>query len=1293
VSGLDLPSNLRICVSRSVLGAVAIALLSLPVAAVTTYPEGFAEEVAFSGLTNPTNVRFAPDGRVFIAEKAGVIKVFDSLTDSTPDVLVDLGLQVHGWWDRGLHGLAVDSAFPAQPYVYVLYTFNFDPNEDPACPVYDPGNPDCLMPRWPDSCPDPPGATDADGGCVVNGRLSRLEVAPDNSLVGAEVVLIENRWCEQYPSHSIGDLRFDPIDRVLYASAGDGASFNFVDYGQGGGNGVPLNPCDDPPGGLGNPMSPPSAEGGALRTQDIRTPGDPVSYDGTIIAIDPDTGDAWPANPLIGGDPDDDRIIAIGQRNPFRMAVRPGTHEVWTGDVGWNTWEEVNRVTDAQDGFVENFGWPCWEGVPKQSGYDGANLTICEDLYDDDAIDASTHTEPHFSYDHSVAIPGCSRTGSSAIAGLAFYTGGAYPASYDDALFFADYSRRCIHVMFADGSGLPDPSTAVTFGEDVSEPVSLEMGPDGNVYYSDHNAASPGAGRIMRIVFQNTPPTAVATAAPTNGPLDLQVFFDGSQSFDPDPGGALDFEWDLDGDGQFDDSTLESPTYTYTVEGEYLVSLRVTDDQGVDDVDQLVIIAGNSEPTALILTPTSGMTWQAGDEIFYQGEGTDPDDGPLPGGSLSWDVVLHECPCGQSCASQTVQQFTGDQGSFFAPDQAEAGCLELVLTATDSGLPGGGGVLSDEDRVGLDADTVDLTFDTDPSGLQITVGSRTEPTPILHTVVVGSTVPVNAISPQNFQGWEYAFDTWSDGGARAHDIVAPVSPTIFTATYELVGPATDWWNAAWLSRMKITFDNTGQTGNLLVFPVLVTLDDERIDYALTDDLGADIRFVDSDATTVLPHEIELWNETGTSWIWVGVPQIDAGSDTDSIWLYFNNDSAIDAQDAAGVWSSGYVGVWHLHDDFDDSSPAPANDGTNFGSTDVAGKIGDGQSFDGSSNYINVGNDTSLAVTGQLSVEAWARISDPDAPGAWRVMSKKQNWDSPDGYNLEYKPVENDLTLLTSGGDYGRASGVDLDTSWHYLAGTASSGTCRVYVDGVDATTDGVCDLLAAGSMDLNIGRRAGGGDYWNGDLDEIRVSDVARSTDWIAAQHLSMTDAFATYGSVETSCLDDTDGDGTPDCLDNCPNDPNKDDPGICGCGASEIDTDADTVPDCIDQCAGQDDTIDLDGNAIPDCVEICPGGCDITGTVFYYRDSSADAEPSVKTVPNVDIDQAQGLVGDGMADATTNTDGVYGLWGETGTVTVAAMDKYGAGQASDHNGAISALDASLTARPIFRQISRSLPT
>src|SRR5262245_22609052 len=177
-------------------------------------PAGITRSTMISGLNAPTAVSFASDGRVFVGEKAGVIKVYDSLSDPTPTVWADFRNRVHDFWDRGFLGMAVAPNFAARPYVYALYAYDKDPNS-------------AQQPRWGDACPTPPGPVD--DGCMISGRLSRFDAN------GQETVLIED-FCQQYPSHSVGSLVFGE-DGALYLSAGDGASFNWADYGQ---DGVPL---------------------------------------------------------------------------------------------------------------------------------------------------------------------------------------------------------------------------------------------------------------------------------------------------------------------------------------------------------------------------------------------------------------------------------------------------------------------------------------------------------------------------------------------------------------------------------------------------------------------------------------------------------------------------------------------------------------------------------------------------------------------------------------------------------------------------------------------------------------------------------------------------------------------------------------------------------------------------------------------------------------------------------------------------------------------------------------------
>ena len=314
--------------------ALSIAVVAPAAAAAPLVPvDGrFQDEAILEDLENPTSVRFAPapDGRIFVAEKSGRILAFADRRDRDPVVVADLSQDVHDFWDRGLLGMTLDPAFPLNGRLYVLYT------RDAAI-----GG---ASPRWGDTCPDPPGAMAA--GCVVSGALARITV---NELgVATEIkTLIKDEWCQQFPSHSVGTVAFGP-DGMLYASAGEGASFSQRDWGQlPGKGGYPANPCGDP-----------VNEGGAMRAQDVRTTGDPTGLSGAIIRVDPATGEGAPGNPFATGDAGARRVIAYGLRNPFRWAFRPGTSEIWLGDVGSQEWEELDAIPDASDAVAENFGWP-----------------------------------------------------------------------------------------------------------------------------------------------------------------------------------------------------------------------------------------------------------------------------------------------------------------------------------------------------------------------------------------------------------------------------------------------------------------------------------------------------------------------------------------------------------------------------------------------------------------------------------------------------------------------------------------------------------------------------------------------------------------------------------------------------------------------------------------------------------------------------------------------------------------------------------------------------------------------
>ena len=727
-----------------------------------TLPAGFSESVVFSGLTEPTAVRFSPDGRVFVAEKSGLVKVFDSLSDTTPTVFHDLRTNVHNFWDRGLMGLELHPNFPTIPYVYVLYTYDKDPNN-------------AQVPRWgtpgatSDGCPTPPGATT--DGCVVSGRLSQIEMSSGSNVsTGTEIALVEG-WGQQFPSHSMDTVMFGP-DGALYASAGDGAHFSFADYGQAG------NPLGDPPIGIGGVQTPPTAEGGATRTQSLRRVSGPAVLNGTIIRVDPFTGAAMPDNPLFSSpDPNARRIVGYGFRNPFRFTFRPGTNDVWIGDVGWSSWEEIDRIPNPLTAPVRNFGWPCYEGPNRQASYDAIDLNICETLY----AQAGGHTAPYFAYNHGqplVAGDTCRSAGfGSAITGLAFNQGGSYPATYQGALFFADRSRRCISSMFAGTNGLPDPATRATFAADAAYPVDLQIGPGGDVFYVDFDG-----GTIRRIQYTsgNQAPNVVIQATPLAGPLPLNVTFDGSASSDPNIGDTLTYSWDLNGDGTFGDATTVQTSRQYTQANLYNVQLKVTDNHGASNIESISIKAGG--PTAFIDTPAASTQWQVGQSLTLSGHATSPGQSTFPPSAFSWEIIMHHCP--SNCHTHPIQTFSGvTTASFSAPDHEYPSHLEIKLTVTDAAG------LKDTKSVLLNPQTVTLNFASTPSGLELVVGSSNDPTPFTKTVIQGSKNSVSAATPQTMGATTYHFLSWSDGGNQSHLITGSASAS-YTATYSLTADNT-----------------------------------------------------------------------------------------------------------------------------------------------------------------------------------------------------------------------------------------------------------------------------------------------------------------------------------------------------------------------------------------------------------------------------------------------------------------------------------------------------------------------
>lgn len=331
--------------------------------------------------------------------------------------------------------------------------------------------------------------------------------------------------------------------------------------------------------------------------------------------------------------------------------------------------------------------------------------------------------------------------------------------------------------------------------------------------------------------------------------------------------------------------------------------------------------------------------------------------------------------------------------------------------------------------------------------------------------------------------------------------------------------------SSWSRRLEITIDNSLYAETFTDFPVPVRLNPGRIDYGHLKSDGTDIRFTDS-SDNVLPYEIESWNPTGESIIWVRIPSVAANSATTKFWLYYSNSGATDAQNSGQVWSDNYRAVYHMK---------TLNDSTSFArhavsvhpAATIQGALGDANHFNGGPqafwrlpvSAFDVGDST-------YTMELFFR-STGSSQG---LLSLVQNNGFPDTISNYTNFLYVDSSGRLRNGYYHSSVQTQQlqsvnNSQWQHVAHTLNGLQSAVLVNGVPAgtmTLAGAPNHAAATTFLIGSGFGASWpslGSEWRpffGQIDEVRISSVVRSQIYVSAQYRAMTTSnYLIFGSRE----------------------------------------------------------------------------------------------------------------------------------------------------------------------------------
>ena len=328
-------------------------------------------------------------------------------------------------------------------------------------------------------------------------------------------------------------------------------------------------------------------------------------------------------------------------------------------------------------------------------------------------------------------------------------------------------------------------------------------------------------------------------------------------------------------------------------------------------------------------------------------------------------------------------------------------------------------------------------------------------------------------------------------------------------------------------KMQIKFSGYVKSTPLTNFPFLVVLDPSKMTNGFSygtfaSQNGYDLRFRDQADTIDLNYEVERWDTNGTSYVWVQVPVL---TNNGSIWAYWGDAAMASVVPACrtngAVWNANYKGVWHFGESTGDAldSTVGHNTGTQVSpATRVTGVIGTGVGLEGTNAEYTVNSTFGLGAN-SVTLETWAYI-DATKHGAFiKVGDNNSGYSFGTGTTYFNNQGQNYLVYLE--GVRWIQPATTVGVGWHHLAMVlATNGVPQGFVDGVSiGTFTGTSAIAPSGSV-THIGGYISslGGVYqrhFNGPLDEVRVSSVPLSSDWIWAtwMNVASNQSFIQYSA------------------------------------------------------------------------------------------------------------------------------------------------------------------------------------